>query len=138
MQIKESTGEPIAKKLKIRWREKKTLFNEFCNIAIGSYYLSENILKKKNINHGIKCYLGGPDYLRSIKDNAEIFTYVKEYKTKVSKEYKQLSYMFRGKVDELSGVEYEEIFNSVKVDTTSLIFDIFATLDTAVTKHHRK
>jgi soluble lytic murein transglycosylase-like protein len=138
MQIKESTGEPIAKKLDIRWKGKKTLFNEFCNIAIGSFYLSENILKKKNINHGLKCYLGGPDYLKSIRDNAETFTYVKEYKTRVAKEYKQLSYMFRGKVDELSGVDFDEIFNSTKVDTTSLIFDIFAGLDSSVTKHHRK
>lgn len=138
MQIKESTGEPIAKKLDIRWKEKKTLFNEFCNIAIGSYYLSENILKKKDINLGIKCYLGGPDYLKSIKDNAETFTYVKEYKTRVAKEYEQLSYMFRGKVDELSDVDYDEIFSSTQVDTTSLIFDIFATLDSSVTKHHRK
>lgn len=138
MQIKESTGEGIAKKLKINWNEKKTLFNEFCNIAIGSYYLSENVWKKKDIHHGIKCYLGGPDYLRSIRDNAKTFTYVKEYKTRVSKEYEQLSYMFRGKVDELSNVDYDEIFNSTKVDTTSLIFDIFASLDSTVTKHHRK
>ncbi len=139
MQIKKSTGESIAKKLDIRWKENgKTLFNEFCNIAIGSYYLSENILKTKSINSGVKCYLGGPDYLKSIKDNAETFTYVKEYKSRVSKEYKQLSYMFRGKVDELSDVSYDEIFSSTKIDTTSLIFDIFATLDTSVTRNHRR
>lgn len=138
MQVKESTGEDIAKKLDIRWKEKKTLFNEFCNLAIGSFYLSENIRKKKSINKGLKCYLGGPDYLKSIKENAETFTYVKEYKTRVSKEYEQLSYMFRGKVDELSDVSYDEIFSSTAVDTTSLIFDIFATLDTSITKHHRK
>lgn len=138
MQIKESTAKEIAKKLNIGYKEKRTLFNEFCNIAIGSYYLSENILKKKDINHGVSCYLGGPDYLKSIKSNAETFKYVKEYKTRVSKEYEQLSYMFRGIVDEYSPVGYEEIFNSIKVDTMSLIFDLFACLDSSVTKHHRK
>lgn len=138
MQVKESTAEEIAKKLNIKYREKRTLFNEFTNIAIGSFYLSENILKKNSIKHGIKCYLGGPDYLRSVKNNAETFTYVKEYKTRVSKEYEQLAYMFRGIVDEFSDVGYTEIFNSSKADTTALIFDIFANLDTSVTKNHRK
>jgi len=138
MQIKESTAEEIAKKLNIDYKEKRTLFNEFCNIAIGSFYLSENILKKKSINHGVKCYLGGPDYLKSIKNNTETFKYVKEYKTMVSKEYEQLSYMFRGIVDECSDVGYTEIFNSIKVDTTSLIFDLFASLDSSVTKHHNR
>ena len=46
--------------------------------------------------------------------------------------------MFRGIVDEYSDAGYPEIFNSTKVDTMSLIFDLFASLDTNVTKHHRK
>jgi len=136
MQVKESTAKEVAQKLNINYREKQTLFNEFTCFAIGAFYLSENILKK-DIKHGLKCYLGGPDYLRSIKSNAETFTYVREYKTRVSKEYEQLSYMFRGVVDEYSDVGYKEIFNSSEIDTTSLIFDIFSTLDSSITKNHR-
>ena len=139
MQIKGSTAEGECRKLGIRYREKnesKILFNEFLNLTIGSFYLSENILRKKDINKGVRCYLGGPDYLKSVKSNAETFRYVHEYKTKVSKEYEQLAYMFRGIVDEYSPVGYSEIFNSVKVDTISLIFDLFASLDTSVTKNH--
>lgn len=140
MQIKGSTAKEQCQKLGIRYREKhesRVLFNEFLNLTIGSFYLSENIINKKSVNKGIKSYLGGPDYLKSIKNNAETFRYVYEYKTKVSDEYEQLSYMFRGIVDEYSTVGYNAIFNSVEVDTISLVFDLFDNLDTSVTRKHK-
>lgn len=124
MQIKESTGEEVAKELGIRFIGNQSLWNEFINIAIGSAYLSKFVVER-GVQKGIKSYLGGPDYLKNVQKKAETFKYVKEYKTRVSEEYDQLSYMFRGIVDEFSITDFEEIEKSILIDTTALIFEIF-------------
>ncbi len=124
MQIKESTGKEVAKKLDIKFREGQSLWNEFINIAIGSTYLSD-FVNKRGVHGGIKSYLGGPDYKKSVQKKAETFKYVGEYKTRVSEEYDQLRYMFRGIVDEHSITDFDEMNNSILLDTAALIFDIF-------------
>lgn len=127
MQLKESTAKAEAKKLNINFVESQSLWNEFINLPLGVNYLSRHIKKEGNIEGGIKCYLGGPDYLKSVKRNGDISKYVKEYKTRVSKEYEQLKIMYRGVVDELSNFSYEDIYKSFQTDSISLIFSLFAT-----------
>ena len=124
MQIKESTGADVAKKLNIQYKENVSLWNEFINFAIGATYLSD-FIAERGVHGSIKSYLGGPDYKKSIQKKIETFKYVKEYKTRVSEECDQLQYMYRGIVDEYSITDYEEIDLSINKDTTALIFEIF-------------
>lgn len=123
MQIKRTTGKDVADKLNIKFND-VTLWNDIINIVIGSTYLCEHI-KKEGLREGVKRYLGGPDYKKSVKNNHGTRTYVKEYKTSVISEYEQLTLMFRGVVDEL-GYTYDEIYLVPhKEDTIPLIFTLF-------------
>lgn len=124
MQIMESTGAAEAKKLHIRFKENESLWNEFINLPIGTSYLSRYI-KARGVEGGIQTYLGGPDYLKSLKKNGESSIYLREYKTKVSKEYEQLRIMFRGIVDEIGTMDYERIYSSFQTDSSALILEIF-------------
>ncbi|RKY79487.1 hypothetical protein DRQ07_06340 [candidate division KSB1 bacterium] len=123
MQIKESTGKEIAEKLGISFIENQSLWNDFINIILGAEYLS-GFIQEKGFDGGVKSYLGGPDYLKSIKKRTETYTYVKEYKIRVSDEYNQLQYIFRGVADEYN-ITFEELKNSVFKDSISPIFNIF-------------
>lgn len=123
MQIKKSTGMEVAEKLGIKFND-KTLWNDIVNVILGSTYLCTHI-DKKGLKGGVKSYLGGPDYKRSVKNNHDIRNYVKEYKTSVILEYEKLALMFRGVVDEL-GYDYKDIYiTPQETDPTPLIFTLF-------------
>lgn len=123
MQLKEATGKEVAEKLDINYVENQSLWNDFINILLGSHYLAE-FIKERGIEGGIKSYLGGPDYLKSVKKKGETFRYVREYKIKVSEEYKQLKYIFRGVIDKYSKFNFNEIETSFKTDSSVLIFEV--------------
>jgi len=125
MQIKESTGEEIAKKLGILFIKNQSLWNDFINIILGAEYLSR-FIQEKGFDGGVKSYLGGPDYLKSVKKNTETYKYVKEYKIRVSDEYHQLQYIFRGVADEYD-ITFEELRNSIFKDSISPVFSILET-----------
>jgi len=123
MQIKMSTGKELAEKLGIRFND-KTLWNDIVNVILGSTYLCTHI-DKKGLKGGVKSYLGGPDYKKSIKSNHDTRNYVREYKTSVILEYEKLSLMFRGVVDE-QGYNYKDIYTTPQgTDPTPLIFTLF-------------
>jgi len=123
MQLKKATGKELAHKLGIRFNN-KTLWNDFVNIILGSTYLC-GFIEKKGLKEGVKSYLGGPDYKKSVKNNHDTRKYVKEYKTTVISEYEKLSLMFRGVVDEL-GYTYKDVYLIPrKSDPTPLIFTLF-------------
>lgn len=123
MQIKESTGREVAEKLGILFINNQSLWNDFINIILGAEYLSR-FIQEKGFDGGVKSYLGGPDYLKSVKKKAETYTYIKEYKIKVSDEYNQLRYIFRGVIDEYSITDFEELKKSMSNDTISSIFNV--------------
>lgn len=130
MQLKKSTGKEMADQLGIEFNDKITLWNDFVNVILGSTYLCNHI-NEEGLKNGVKSYLGGPDYKKSIKNNHGTRTYVKEYKTSVMSEYEQLALMFRGVVDEL-GYKYQEIYKiPLETDPVPLVFTLFA--DTADT-----
>lgn len=108
MQLLEGTGKGVAESLGIEYVPNQTLWNTVLNLALGCEYLSENI-QEKGLEGGVKCYLGGPDYLKSIKTNKNANQYIGEYKTTVWKEYKGLCYIFRGIVEESDKDIYKEI-----------------------------
>jgi hypothetical protein len=123
MQVKKSTGREVAEKLGIQFND-KTLWNDIVNVILGSTYLCTHI-DKKGLKDGIRTYLGGPDYKKSIKSNHDIRKYVREYKTSVVLEYEKLALMFRGVVDELS-YDYKDIYiTPQETDPTPLIFTLF-------------
>ena len=109
MQIMESTGESVAKKLGINFVKTQTLWNDFINMILGCTYLSDNILSS-GLENGVKCYMGGPGCLVTIKDpSSDAHQYISAYKTSVWKEYKEMVYIHRGVVNESNKFSYEEI-----------------------------
>jgi hypothetical protein len=108
MQLLEGTGKDVAENLGIEYVPNQTLWNTVINLALGCAYLSNNI-QEKGLDGGVKSYLGGPDYLKSVKSNKNANQYIGEYKTTVWKEYKELSYIFRGIVEESDRDIYKEI-----------------------------
>jgi Transglycosylase SLT domain len=94
-QILESTAKKVANEIGIDYNEKETLWNSYINMIIGMTYLSERI-QSSNIEDGIKQYLGGPDYKKTIKCNDTTAKYIRDYKTTVFQEYQKLHYMFIG------------------------------------------
>lgn len=129
MQLKKSTAKEIADRLGIRFND-KTVWNDFVNIILGSTYLC-TLADKGDLKGGVKGYLGGPDYKKSIKSNHDTRKYVREYKTTVMSEYEKLSLMFRGVVDELD-YNYKDIYTTPQItDPDPLIFTLFTdTTDT--------
>lgn len=123
MQILETTGEIISKEIGINYIKGETLWNDLCNLIIGCYYLSIYI-NEKGLDSGVQSYLGGPAYLKSAKSNADVFKYLGEYKTTVGKEYKILSYMYRGIVAEL-GYDYNLLHSSSYSDSIIIDTELF-------------
>lgn len=105
-QLLESTGKGLCRKLDIRYVESQTLWNDLINLILTCEYMTEGIKDKIykdstvecKLKHGIKRYLGGPDYLRNIKKNKHTNGYVKDYKSTVWKEYTKLRYIYKGVV----------------------------------------
>ena len=123
MQVMGPTAMEESRLLGIDYVEGQTLWNEICNIVIGCNYLSR-MIQSKGLDGGVKCYLGGPS-AAGLKATDSVSTtkvqYVSEYKTSVWKEYKELTYTFRGIVAE-SGQKYEVMHpcsanDSVKINT---------------------
>ena len=108
MQILESTGESIANEYDIDYVVNQTLWNSVTNLVLGCGYLSKNI-KEKGLEGGVKCYLGGPCYLKTIKVRKGTGQYIGEYKSSVWKEYRQLSCIFKGIVSESDKDLYDKI-----------------------------
>ena len=97
-QVLEGTARPVADKMGIRYNE-AILWNEVLNMSIGFTYFSEGFQEKKDdpenvaLEHAIRRYLGGPDYLKYQDQNK---VYVGEYKSTVWQEYIRLSYIYKG------------------------------------------
>lgn len=115
MQLLESTAQGVAKELNINYVDGQTIWNDFINVILGCTYLS-NAIKDKGLEGGVCVYLGGPDYLRN-KDTDD--TYLPRYKSTVLKEFKQLSYIFRGVVNE-QGLDYFQIHRTPYSDTETI------------------
>jgi hypothetical protein len=111
MQLLEGTGKGVSTDIGIDFVPNQTLWNTLINFVLGCEYLSKNI-NEKGLEGGVKSYLGGPDYLKSVKSNKNANQYIGEYKTTVWKEYKELSYIFRGIVEESEKDIYKEIHPS--------------------------
>lgn len=136
MQLKETTAKEVAKKIEMTFKENITLWNEVSNIVIGCTYLSTHI-KNKGLHGGVKSYLGGPDYLKTIKVNEEAKKYITEYKASVWIEFIQLSYIYRGIVDELGIVPYKELHeysysDSISFNTSLFPMDSMRLIDTTI------
>jgi soluble lytic murein transglycosylase len=120
MQVISSTAIEECKLLGIEYVDGQTLWNEICNLAIGCNYLSR-MIKEKGMDGGVRCYLGGPGATNIQTADSSKAQYVYEYKTSVWKEYKELTYAFKGIVAE-SGQRYNEMHpcsatDSVKINT---------------------
>lgn len=124
MQILEPTGEMLAKEIGMNYMKGETLWNDFCNMILGCYYLSFNI-RDKGLDGGVQTYLGGPAYMVSAKANTEVFKYLGEYKTTVAKEYKTLLYIYRGLVTE-AGFSYSEMHSSKYQDSIVVDTELFS------------
>jgi hypothetical protein len=102
MQILEGTGKSIAGKYEIDYVENQTLWNTVLNLVLGCGYLSQNI-KEKGLEGGVKSYLGGANFAKTVITNPEAKQYIGEYRSTVWKEYLKLSYFYRGvRASELS------------------------------------
>jgi soluble lytic murein transglycosylase len=100
-QVLESTAAEVAQKIGINYVNGETPWNDLLNLVIGVTYLSDQISTgngsdDEKIKHGIKCYLGGPDYLRKSVSNQNTNTYLANYSTTVWQEYVKLSYIYKG------------------------------------------
>jgi soluble lytic murein transglycosylase-like protein len=120
MQLLEGTGKESAEEIGLIYTDKETLWNSLDNLILGCYYLSKNI-KSLGLEGGVKSYLGGPGYEKSVAASDKVSKYIGEYKTTVWKEYKLLLYSFRGITAEM-GCKYEEVHissysDSIKIDT---------------------
>jgi hypothetical protein len=129
MQVLESTGKGVAQKIGIDFIENSSLWNEIVNISIGCTYLSTNI-EQKGLEKGVQCYLGGPDYLKTVKADAKKKQYVSEYKTTVWKEFNQLLFIYKGIITE-AGEKYEDMhvfYDTPKINTELFKNDTIKTI----------
>ena len=95
----------------------ETLWNEILNLVIGLTYLSEGIVEDKgDVEHGIKRYLGGPDYLRKSASNESTSSYLANYATTIWQEYVKLTYIYKGALSENST---DNLKTSFKVDSAN-------------------
>lgn len=95
MQVKESTLRAMCDSLGIDYSPDTTVWDDISNILCGSHYFSLHA-KKKGPEHGVKVYLGGRDYMRTIKANQENGQYVKEYNSYTAREYRRLKMAYEG------------------------------------------
>jgi hypothetical protein len=105
MQVLEGTAKEVCGKIGVRYVAEETLWNDLINLVIGLTYLSENIASDTAggddaVRHGIQCYIGGPDYVKSIKYSAEASKYIAQYKTTIWAEYIKLGYIYKGVIQE--------------------------------------
>jgi Transglycosylase SLT domain len=124
MQLMELTAKGASDEIGINYIDKETLWNDFDNLILGCYYLSKNI-KTLGLEGGVKSYLGGPGFEKSASSNKEVSKYLGEYKTTVWKEYKLLSYTFRGITAEM-GCRYEDVHISSYTDSIQIDVDPFS------------
>lgn len=89
MQLKESTAEYLCKQLNIQYIHNQTVYNPIHNIQIGTQYLINNVPEDNDIEHTIKCFVGGPKF-----NNKN--SYVQYYKNQILKEYNKLTYIEKG------------------------------------------
>lgn len=131
MQILESTGENLAGKMNIEYTESSTLWNDIINLILGCRYLSDNI-KRQGLESGVKSYLGGSGYLKTISNKEtgkKVEKYIGEYKSSVWKEFTNLSYIYRGIVNEF-GDDYRIIHPLAYPDTNQMDLNLFERQDT--------
>ena len=104
-QVMPSTAMEVCEMIGLKFDPKVTLWNDLLCQVIGFTYLtnsikqeadSNNVLGEDALKHGIKVYLGGPDYLSSIKTNGATGQYVYEYKSSVWIEYERLHFVYKG------------------------------------------
>ena len=95
MQLKESTMQAMCVKLGIRYKNDITIWDDVANIFCGMLYLSE-AAKEKGMEDAIKVYVGGMDYARTMKVRREVFVYVGEYNSSVSRERERLKLAYQG------------------------------------------
>jgi len=103
MQILEGTGRDVARKIGVNFIPEETLWNETLNLVIGMTYLTDAIKRDTTesdssaLAHGIKTYLGGPDYVKALKEaSGENAKYIGVYKSTVWDEYTKLRYIYKG------------------------------------------
>lgn len=95
MQIKEGTIEAMCDSLDITYRPDTTVWDDVASILCGSHYFSMHA-REKGPEHGIRVYLGGSDYMRTIKYSRGDRQYVKEYKSYTGREYRRLKMAYEG------------------------------------------
>ena len=121
MQLLEGTGKEQAEEYGIEYVPNQTLWNTEVNLILGCGYLSKNI-KEKGLEGGVKCYLGGPDYLKAVRTNKIASQYIGEYKSTVWKEYRQLVCIFKGVVDNSIYNEIHPYQDTISVNPEIFIF----------------
>jgi len=95
MQIKEKTIKDMCDSLHISYRPDTTVWDDVASILCGAHYFSMHA-RKKGAEYGARVYVGGRDYLRTIKYSREDRQYVKEYKSSVVREFRRLSMAYDG------------------------------------------
>jgi len=95
MQLKEKIFRAMCDSLDISYKPDTTVWDDIANILCGSHYFSIHA-KEKGPKHGINVYLGGRDYMRTIKVSREDKQYVKEYSSTTLREYRRLSMAYQG------------------------------------------
>jgi soluble lytic murein transglycosylase len=125
MQIMETTGEFIASEIDMDYVKELTLWNDFCNLTIGCYYLSKYI-KDQGLDGGVCSYLGGPAHLKSAKTSISVAKNLKSYKTTVGKEYKTLLYIYQGIISEY-GYSYKDLHSFPYSDSIVVNMNLFST-----------
>jgi soluble lytic murein transglycosylase len=126
MQLIEPTGELIASEIDMNYIKGLTLWNDFCNLNLGCYYLSKSI-KEQGLDGGVCSYLGGPSHLKNARISTGIVKELKTYKTTVGKEYKTLLYIYQGIISE-SGFNYKELHTFPYSDSIIIDIDLFSTI----------
>lgn len=93
-QVLEPTAKFLCDTLEIKYKESYTLWNDILNMVIGLTYLSHHI-KEKDLDHGVRVYLGGPGYSKN-KPGSNAYDYIGKYRTSVWQEFQRLQYIYRG------------------------------------------
>jgi len=95
MQLKEGTMAQMCSKLGIRYKDDVTIWDDISNIVCGMAYLHLTA-KSKGVNEAINAYVGGTDYLRSIKVAQDVKMYVVDYNSSVTREIDRLRLSYAG------------------------------------------
>jgi len=88
MQVKPSIGSDVANRRGINWYNRSMLLEPDYNVALGSLYLFELVLKFGDVKEAITAYNIGPTRLRRLQN--EDVTPPNAYLAKVLKEYRVL------------------------------------------------